>query len=140
MSWRIWNSKKEINIETLTQAILAGDSKSIKIAKDAGRLIGSAIAQILFLFNPSKIIIGGRVSSIGDELLSAIRRTVYGEASALSTRNLSIEISNIAHEVGLKGAGYLVVEELIKPERLLNWINSGSPNGKPRLSIVRTEF
>lgn len=136
----VLESKKEINIETLTQAILAGDSKSIKIAKDAGRLIGSAIAQILFLFNPSKIIIGGRVSSIGDELLSAIRRTVYGEASALSTRNLSIEISNIAHEVGLKGAGYLVVEELIKPERLLNWINSGSPNGKPRLSIVRTEF
>jgi glucokinase-like ROK family protein len=132
--------KKTIDISLLSQAILAGDSKSIKIANDAGALIGSAIAQILFLFNPSKIIIGGRVSALGNELLSSIRRTVYEEASALSTRNLSIEISNISHEVGLKGAGYLVLEELIKPERLLMWLKSGSPFGKPELSAVKTEL
>lgn len=133
-------SKKNFDIDLLTQAILAGDSKSIKIANDVGGLVGSAIAQILFLFNPSKIIIGGRVSALGNELLSSIRRTVYEEASALATRNLSIEISNISHEVGLKGAGYLVLEELIKPERLLMWLESGSPFGKPELSAVKTEL
>jgi predicted NBD/HSP70 family sugar kinase len=133
-------SKKDIDISLLAEAILAGDQKSMKIASDAGRLIGSAIAQILFLFNPSKIIIGGRVSALGNELLSSIRRTVYEEASALSTRNLAIEISNIANEVGLKGAGYLVLEELIKPERLLLWVKSGSPFGKPELSAVKTEL
>jgi glucokinase-like ROK family protein len=132
-------SKKNIDIELLAQAILAGDSKSIQIANDAGGLIGSAIAQILFLFNPSKVIIGGRVSALGNELLSSIRRTVYEEASALSTRNLSIEISNISHEVGLKGAGYMVLEELIKPERLLLWLKSESPFGKPEISAVQTE-
>jgi glucokinase-like ROK family protein len=133
-------SKKDIDISLLAEAILAGDQKSMKIASDAGRLIGSAIAQILFLFNPSKIIIGGRVSALGNELLSSIRRTVYEEASALSTRNLAIEISNIANEVGLKGSGYLVLEELIKPERLLLWVKSGSPFGKPELSAVKTEL
>lgn len=133
-------SKKNIDIELLAQAILAGDSKSIQIANDAGGLVGSAIAQILFLFNPSKVIIGGRVSALGNELLSSIRRTVYEEASALSTRNLSIEISNISHEVGLKGAGYMVLEELIKPERLLLWLKSESPFGKPELSAVKTEL
>ena len=124
----------------MSEAILAGDSKSIKIANDVGALVGSAIAQILFLFNPSKVIIGGRVSVLGNELLSSIRRTVYDEASALSTRNLSIEISNISREVGLKGAGYLVLEELIKPERLLLWLKSGSPFGKPELSAIKTEL
>lgn len=133
-------SKKAIDISLLSQAILAGDSKSIKIANDVGALVGSAIAQILFLFNPSKVIIGGRVSVLGNELLSSIRRTVYDEASALSTRNLSIEISNISREVGLKGAGYLVLEELIKPERLLLWLKSGSPFGKPELSAIKTEL
>jgi len=133
-------SKKAMDIPLLTQAILAGDSKSIEIANNAGALVGSAIAQILFLFNPSKIIIGGRVSALGNELLSSIRRTVYEEASALSTRNLSIEISSISHEVGLKGAGYLVLEELIKPERLLIWLKSGTPFGKPEISAVKTEF
>jgi glucokinase-like ROK family protein len=133
-------SKKVVDIELLTQAILAGDPKSIQIANNAGGLIGSAIAQILFLFNPSKVVIGGRVSALGNELLSSIRRTVYDEASALSTRNLSIEISNISDEVGIKGAGYLVLEELIKPERLLLWLKSGSPSGKPELSAVKTEL
>jgi glucokinase-like ROK family protein len=133
-------SKKTIDISLLSEAILAGDSKSIKIANDVGALVGSAIAQILFLFNPSKVIIGGRVSVLGNELLSSIRRTVYDEASALSTRNLSIEISNISREVGLKGAGYLVLEELIKPERLLLWLKSGSPFGKPELSTIKTEL
>ena len=133
-------SKKTIDISLLSEAILAGDSKSIKIANDVGALVGSAIAQILFLFNPSKVIIGGRVSVLGNELLSSIRRTVYDEASALSTRNLSIEISNISREVGLKGAGYLVLEELIKPERLLLWLKSGSPFGKPELSAIKTEL
>ena len=133
-------SKKDVDIELLTQAILAGDPKSIQIANEAGGLIGSAIAQILFLFNPSKVVIGGRVSALGNELLSSIRRTVYDEASALSTRNLSIEISNISDEVGIKGAGYLVLEELIKPDRLLLWLKSGSPFGKPELSAVKTEL
>ena len=133
-------SKKTIDISLLSEAILAGDSKSIKIANDVGDLVGSARAQILCLFNPSKVIIGGRVSVLGNELLSSIRRTVYDEASALSTRNLSIEISNISREVGLKGAGYLVLEELIKPERLLLWLKSGSPFGKPELSAIKTEL
>lgn len=128
-----------IDIELVSQAILAGDSKAIQIANDAGRLIGNTIAQILFLFNPSKVIIGGRVSALGNELLSAVRRTVYEEGSALSTRNLAIEISNIPHEVGLKGGAFLVLEELIKPERLLHWLKSGTPYGSPKLSTLETE-
>lgn len=131
--------KKKFDIPLVTDAILAGDPKAIQIATDAGRLIGSAIAQILYLFNPSTVIIGGRVSALGNQLLSAIRRTVYEEGSALSTRNLSIELSDIPNEVGLKGAGFLVLEELIRPERLMNWIESGTPHGKPELCTVPTE-
>jgi len=132
-------NKKKFDIELVTEAILAGDPKAIKIANDAGRLIGNAIAQILFLFNPSKVVIGGRVSALGNELLSAVRRTVYEEGSALSTRNLAIEISDIPHEVGLKGAGFLVLEELIKPERLMHWLEFGTPHGSPELSTIETE-
>ena len=47
------------------------------------------LATVVNFFNPSLIVIGGGVAQSGDQLLAAIRETVYRRSLPLATRKLS---------------------------------------------------
>lgn len=55
-----------------------------------------------------------------DELLTAIRTTVYRTARPLTTRNLSIGRSPLGRFAGLAGGIVLATQETLSPERLYN--------------------
>jgi hypothetical protein len=59
------------------------------------------------------------VWGIGLELyLADVRRTVLTRSLPLATRTVRIEQSPLADSVGLRGAAFMVVEELLSPAHL----------------------
>lgn len=57
-----------ITTALIAQAALAGDPLSLSLLADATHTIGWALAQAITLINPARIVIGGGVSLMGEEL------------------------------------------------------------------------
>ena len=72
------------------------------------------LASVVNFFNPSHVIMGGGVTRIGPLFLASVRQSVYHRSLALSTRHLDIQISPLAEQAGIVGAGVLAMQEILK--------------------------
>lgn len=125
---RILAATGTITARDVAYAATRGDSAAHSLIVDAGHRIGGALAAVVNILNPSLIVIGGGVALTGDVLLAAIRRTVYEHSLPLATRDLSVVPSQLGSLAGITGAAHMVIDELLSPERLNGWIDSGVPN------------
>ena len=86
--------------EDVARAASFGDPVAVALLQSAGRRVGSMLASVVNFFNPSLIVIGGGVANSPDQLLAAIRETVYRRSLPLATRDLLIQRSSLG---GLAG-------------------------------------
>lgn len=89
-----------------------GDAVSTEMLQRAGRLVGTMLAGVVNLLNPSLIVIGGGVAAAGDVLLASIRESVYRRSLPLATRNLLVTPSSLGHRGGVIGIVAMVLDEL----------------------------
>jgi glucokinase-like ROK family protein len=116
-----------IEAKDVARAATHGDPVCVDLLTRSGRLVGEMLATLVNFYNPSLVIIGGGVADAGDQLLAAIRHSVYGRSLPLATRDLRIARSPLSHRAGLMGAAFMVIDELFSRERLGAWIGHGSP-------------
>jgi len=57
-------------------AALAGDALALEVVAQAGRWLGLGLLNLLHLFNPAAIVIGGSASKLGDLLLDPARAII----------------------------------------------------------------
>ena len=93
-------------------AAAAGDQLANEIIRQSGRMIGGVLAGLVNFFNPHVIFIGGGVSHIGNQFLSAIRQATLRRATSLSTHDLRIEFTRLGENVGVIGAIWLALEHV----------------------------
>ena len=103
-----------ITPEDVGQASRNGDAAANRIIQQAGSQIGMMLASVVNFFNPSHVIMGGGVTRIGPLFLASVRQSVYHRSLALSTRHLDIQISPLAEQAGIVGAGVLAMQEILK--------------------------
>jgi len=94
---------------------------------DAGHRVGLTLASVVNFFNPSLIVVGGGVAQSGDQLLAAIRETVYRRSLPLATRELLVKRSSLGALAGVIGASSMVVEQLFSRDVMARWLRSGAP-------------
>jgi predicted NBD/HSP70 family sugar kinase len=81
------------DVETLEQVVEfahEGHPACARVLADAGRHIGVAIANLINLFNPRRIIIGGELAGAGETVLAPMR--VAAERSAVQAAIEAVEI------------------------------------------------
>ena len=98
------------------------------------------LASVVNFFNPSLIVIGGGVANSGDQLLAAIRETVYRRSLPLATRDLLIQRSSLGGLAGVIGASAMVVDQLFSRDSIGRWIEAGDPSGVPDMAIGRASL
>jgi predicted NBD/HSP70 family sugar kinase len=81
------------DVETLEQVVERAhqnDPACARVLADAGRHIGVAIANLINLFNPRRIIVGGELAGAGETVLAPMR--VAAERSAVQAAVEAVEI------------------------------------------------
>jgi len=78
----------------------------------AGILINGEVANLVSLFNPEKIILGGGIFGPAIPLIPAIREEAVKWAQPVSINQVAIEQSGLGGEAGVYGAGYLALKSI----------------------------
>jgi len=99
-----------LTAEDVGDAAAAGDRAALEIIRRSGRMIGGVLATLVNFYNPQAVFIGGGVANIGHGLLSAIRQATLRRATALSTRRLRVEYSQLGEDAGVIGGIWLALE------------------------------
>jgi predicted NBD/HSP70 family sugar kinase len=94
---------------------------------EAGHRVGLTLASVVNFFNPSLVVVGGGVAQSGDQLLAAIRESVYRRSLPLATRDLLVKRSSLGALAGVIGASSMVVEQLFARDAMARWLHAGSP-------------
>lgn len=96
--------------EALTKAAKSGDEKAILVWKRIGKRLGVGIANIVNIFNPEIILIGGGLSGAGELLLGEARVVAESMCYATSWAETKVEIAGLKAQSGLFGAAALAFE------------------------------
>lgn len=115
---------EQITGEIIHQAALQGDDVAIEVLADTGRYLGISLANLINLFNPSRIILSGGVSRAGEFLLDPLIEAVNKRALATPAKAISIMISELGPHAMAIGAFTLILHRLFLPSGLMDQIPS----------------
>jgi glucokinase len=90
--------------EVIVQAAELGDAVAREILDEVGFYLGIGIANLVTLFSPDVVVIGGGVSRAGDWLLQPIRETVRQRCHMTPVDRVRILLSALGEESGVVGA------------------------------------
>jgi glucokinase len=95
-----------------------GDPLAAEVIEQCVGFWGMAVANIISLFNPEKIIMGGGVFGPAKKLLPAIMEEASRWAQPVSITQVTLEVSRLEGDAGVYGAGYLALKNLHNPGSL----------------------
>jgi glucokinase len=96
--------------DQLAAAAERGNSKAQSILEQAYHALGIGIMNVVNLFDPSIIVVGGGVSRIGDPLFRALNRAVH-ENRFRPASNIPVVPARLGTDAGVIGAALLPFKE-----------------------------
>ncbi|MCX6055827.1 MAG: ROK family protein [Chloroflexi bacterium] len=89
----------------IADAAKIGDELALEAFEVAGTFLGRAIADLLHIFNPTVIVLGGGVTHAGDLWMDMVRRTINESVMTPEyIQNLEIRFAKLGDQAGLVGA------------------------------------
>jgi glucokinase len=108
---------ESITAETVSLAARKGDSLACDIVARAATYLGIGLANLVNIFNPELIVIGGGVSKMGNMLLAPARKAISEIAFKLPARTARIVRARLGSNAGIIGAAVYVFEQQPKGGR-----------------------
>lgn len=99
-----------ITAADVAQAAKQGDKLACKIIADASFYLGTGLANIINIFNPQVIVIGGGMSKMGEMLLGPARKVASQRAFKLPARTARIVRARLRNNSGIIGAAAYVYD------------------------------
>ena len=99
---------EEITAEAVAEAARGGDRLAAALYWEAGTRIGIVLGNLLALFNPKMIIVGGGVSKTGDLLFRPLREAIRSRVYPNPALGASVVPAQLGDDVGIIGAAALV--------------------------------
>lgn len=90
----------------------AGDPEAEKAVKENARFIGIGLANVVSIFAPEIIVLGGRMSLAGDYYIKEIRRQTKLNSLPWSSKELKIEPATLGDDAAVAGAAWYALERL----------------------------
>ncbi|WP_294613068.1 ROK family protein [uncultured Gilliamella sp.] len=106
------------NIVNICQRANQGDELAIKLVKDAGENLGRAVAIMVNIFNPQRIVLAGELIKSPEILLSAINSALNTQSLVGLRKNLTITCSTLDDRSAI-GAFALVQQALFNGSLLM---------------------
>lgn len=97
-----------VNARTVALAAEAGVPVARAIVQNAAEALGVGLVNIIHIFNPDVVILGGGVTQMGPMLLEPALHVVQERAMKVPREAAHIVLAQLGHNVGLIGAGALI--------------------------------
>jgi len=95
---------ENITAEKVGEAAQGGDSLASEIILEAATYLGIGMVNLVNIFNPEMIVVGGGMSKMGDLLLETARQVVRERAFSLSAQAVRIVPAQLGDNAGAIGA------------------------------------
>ena len=97
----------EVSIEDICEAAAEGDRLAVDVIESLGHSLGAAIAIVINLFNPEKILIGGVINQAKKVLYPAIQTCIEQQSLPVYHRDLEIVESRFYKQATMPGAALI---------------------------------
>jgi len=119
----------DYRLGSITPALIArcaeqGDAVALEVLSETGHYLGIGIANLIQLYNPEILVIGGGIAQAGRLLFDPILRTVRARAHMVPASSCRIVPSQLGDDAGVIGAAVLAAQEIARSQ-------AGSPPSSP---------
>lgn len=101
----------KMTCEDVVNAAKADDDLANEVLRFVAFRLGLAVVNVVSLFNPEVVVLGGGVMNAGDLLLTPIRLTVDRYVLPSMRGRVRIVLSELGDDAGLRGAAALIIEK-----------------------------
>jgi len=102
---------EDITAEKVGAAAQEGDALALEVVSQAATYLGVGMVNLVNIFNPEMIIVGGGMSNMGDLLLNPARQVVKERAFQLSAQAVRIVPAQLGEDGGVLGAAVFAFEQ-----------------------------
>jgi predicted NBD/HSP70 family sugar kinase len=98
--------------------ITARDPEAVQLVRERAVAVGEVVASLVHFVNPTRVVVGGSLAAVSDDLLAGIRSVVYQRALPLATRNLTLSPPQLGTDSGVAGGLVVGIERALDPDAL----------------------
>ena len=102
----------KITAEMVGAAARSGDTLAGEVIARAAYYLGVGLVNMVNIFNPEMIVIGGGMAGLGDLLIEPGKRLVAERAFPISSRAVRIVPAQLGNEAGVYGAAAFALEKI----------------------------
>lgn len=99
--------KEPLDGKMITEAAKSGDLLATSVLEQAGRFLGIGLANLVNIFNPECIVIGGGMALAGEILMMPAQRELSRRAMTDSQKTVRIVATELGSSAGVVGAAAL---------------------------------
>jgi glucokinase len=93
-----------VTAKIVVDAMQQGDRYACDIVTQAMHYLGIGMANLVNLFNPEMIVIGGGLTHLGEQLLDPVRRAIALRAFPIAAQRVQVALAQLGDDVGIIGA------------------------------------
>jgi predicted NBD/HSP70 family sugar kinase len=109
----------------VVELVRAGDTRAVRMVREAGRSLGEVLAACVNFFNPAVIVIGGDVGEVHEQLLAGVREVTFQRSLPLATQHLLTVPAQLGDRAGVMGAAIMAIEHVLAPAAIDRAVLSG---------------
>lgn len=99
-----------ITARDVAEAAAAGDPLATRVWDETTAMLGSAVANLLDVFNPELVVLGGGVTRAGGQLLRPVREAALTQAMAPAARSAEIVLATLGDELDVTAAACVALD------------------------------
>ncbi|GAA2172081.1 ROK family protein [Agrococcus versicolor] len=104
--------------DLLAHLLRQQDPRATQVVRESAEMVGEVVSALCNALNPRRVVITSGLSSVTHDLLAGVRSVVYARTRALATKDLVVDYSSMAPDLGIAGAYLLGRRLLLQPEQL----------------------
>ena len=108
---------ENVSAEVIHKAAQAGDNLARKLIDRIGYYFGVGLANLINIFNPELIVVGGGLSHIGDMLLEPAFKVAGERAFKEAYKAVRFALAELGRNSGVLGAAAFALEEMKKTQK-----------------------
>jgi len=99
--------------QEVAEAARRGDMVSIEAFLEAGRMLGYGVANLVSLFDPEVVVIGGGLANASDLFLDGLRKAMKERAQPVAGSKVKVAVSRLGGKANLLGAARVAWGEVM---------------------------